>query len=81
MGMCEESRKDLAEVVFLEQSKESVQTRSGQAASIAATSGTAVTETLVYLGGGALVGALICSPLIALDVAADGRSLQIAFWK
>ena len=45
----------------------------GTTASYAATGSVAVTETLVYAGGGIVVGALICSPIIAIEAAADGN--------
>lgn len=74
--MCEENAEDIFESLFFEKSKESIQTRTGQVTSVVATGGTALTETLVYLGGGAVVGLLICSPLLAAEAASKSKSSQ-----
>jgi hypothetical protein len=50
-----------------------VRTRAGQVASLLVISGTALRETVVYLGGAA-VGILVCSPIIAAETASDSKS-------
>lgn len=62
-----ESRRDSS--VF----REETASMAGNITSIALTGGAAVTETIVYISGGIALGAVICSPIIALEVAADGR--------
>jgi|GEM_PF-5543499 len=74
--ICEESSEDIFESLFYEKSKETIQTRTGQVTSYVATGGTALTETLVYLGGGAVVGILICSPLLAAEASSKSKSVQ-----
>ncbi len=72
--MCEEHNEDIFESLFYEKSKETIQTRTGQVTSVVATGGTALTETLVYLGGGAVVGVLVCSPILAAEAASDSKT-------
>jgi len=74
--MCEENSEDIFESLFLEKSKENIEARSGQVVSVVATGGTAVTETIVYLGGGAVVGILICAPILALEASSKSKSSE-----
>ncbi|TGL59701.1 hypothetical protein EHQ58_08120 [Leptospira ognonensis] len=74
--ICEEDGEEIFESLFFEKSKETVQTKTGQVTSVVATGGTALTETLVYLGGGAVVGLLICSPMLAAEAASKSKSSQ-----
>lgn len=72
--ICAENSEDIFQSLFYEKSKETVRTSTGQVASLLVTSGTALTETVVYLGGGAAVGILVCSPIIAAETASDSKS-------
>ncbi len=45
----------------------------GQVASVAAAGAVAVAETAVYVGIGAAVAALVCSPILIVEAAADGN--------
>lgn len=74
--MCAENSEDIFESLFFERSKEMVQTRAGQVTSVVATTGTAVTETIVYLGGGAVVGILVCSPILLLEASSKSKSSE-----
>jgi hypothetical protein len=74
--MCEENSEDIFESLFYEKSKETIQTKSGQVTSYVATGGVAITETLIYLGGGAVVGILICSPILAAEASSKSKSSQ-----
>ncbi|GBF51465.1 hypothetical protein LPTSP4_30030 [Leptospira ryugenii] len=72
--ICDENAEDVFEALFLEKSKESMKVRSGQALSVVAAGGTAITETILYLGGGAAVGILVCSPILMAEAASDTKS-------
>ncbi|MCB1327693.1 MAG: hypothetical protein H7A21_14570 [Spirochaetales bacterium] len=69
---CTEFRESFDSARQLTRARENARVTAGATASVAAAGATALTETVLYLGGGVALGVVICSPVILIEVAADG---------
>ena len=72
-GKCEKAEQTLADYQLSSQALQKTKSVTGTAASAALMGVTVVTESLLYLTGGLTVGAIICSPIIAIEVAANSK--------
>ncbi|MCR9142971.1 MAG: hypothetical protein NXI24_12020 [bacterium] len=70
-GRCEADYEKYAEARSMSQLSQKTKRLAGTTASYAAAGSIAVTETLLYTTGGLAVGALICSPILAIEAASD----------
>lgn len=57
-----------------EKLKQESKSLAGNVTSYTVGAGVILTETLLYIGGGVVIGALICSPILAVEAAAESDS-------
>ncbi|MCC6276110.1 MAG: hypothetical protein IT569_09650 [Leptospiraceae bacterium] len=73
-GRCEDSLGILQDAEKFDKAKQITKSTISKPLTFLTASGVALLETIVYVGGGTAVGALVCAPVAALEAALDSKS-------